>query len=62
MRKVSTEIDHIDPNIIDMAKSMKKLTQKRDGVGLAAPQIGLNKRLIYTTQWSKDNKGELQFR
>lgn len=45
-----------------MSRNMKKLTRKRDGVWLAAPQIGLNKRLIYTSQWSKNQLWDLEFR
>lgn len=62
LRAVSSEITQIDIEILDMAKSMKKLTRKWDGVWLAAPQIWLNKRLIYVSQWRKNNLWELDFK
>lgn len=62
LRTISQEIIDIDKEILEMAKNMKKLTKKRDGVWLAAPQIGLNKRLIYTSQWARNHRWDLEFR
>lgn len=46
LRKRSREIDVIDDKIKQLAADMIETMHKYDGVGLAAPQIGLLKRII----------------
>lgn len=46
LRKVSEEIHNIDESILKLIKNMKDTLKKSKGVGLAAPQVGINKRLI----------------
>ena len=46
LRKVSEEIHSIDESVLKLIKNMKDTFKKSKGVGLAAPQVGVNKRLI----------------
>lgn len=46
LRKVSADIDVIDKDIKNLIKNMKDTLKKSKGVGLAAPQVGVNKNLI----------------
>ena len=46
LRKRSREIEVIDDKIKELAQDMLDTMHKYDGVGLAAPQVGILKRLI----------------
>lgn len=46
LRKVSREVDVINEKIITLLKDMADTMYEADGVGLAAPQIGILKRLV----------------
>lgn len=46
LRKQSKEVDVINDRIITLLKDMADTMYKADGVGLAAPQIGILKRLV----------------
>ena len=46
LRKRSREIEVIDDKIRELAYDMMETMHKYDGVGLAAPQVGILKRLI----------------
>lgn len=46
LRKVSTDIEDVDESVLKLIKNMKETLKKSKGVGLAAPQVGVNKRLI----------------
>lgn len=46
LRKISKEVDIIDDRIVGLLKDMSDTMYKSDGVGLAAPQIGILKRLV----------------
>lgn len=47
LRKKSIKIKKItDPQIKKLAKELKEIMKKEDGLGLAAPQIGYNLRMI----------------
>ncbi|MDD3262394.1 MAG: peptide deformylase [Candidatus Absconditabacteria bacterium] len=50
LRTKSEFIDEITPEIKEFCKDLIKLMRKHDGVGLAAPQVGKNIRIIATTQ------------
>ncbi|NOZ45005.1 MAG: peptide deformylase [bacterium] len=54
MRSVSEPINLIDEYIQSFGKNLMRLMYKWDGVGLAAPQIGRNLRMIAVTQWKKN--------
>lgn len=47
LRKVSEEIDQSYPELEQLIENMKETMYASDGVGIAAPQVGLNIRLIY---------------
>jgi peptide deformylase len=46
LRKKSDDILDIDKSIKNLIKKMKNTLNKSGGVGLAAPQVGINKNLI----------------
>ncbi|KKP35682.1 peptide deformylase [Candidatus Peregrinibacteria bacterium RIFOXYC2_FULL_33_13] len=46
LRKKSTKIDKIDATIKKLAKDLIETLKANPGVGLASPQIGINKRMI----------------
>ena len=46
LKKRAREIDTIDDKIKELANDMMDTMHKFDGVGLAAPQVGILKRLI----------------
>lgn len=46
LRKRSREIDKIDDRISTLAQDMIETMYKEEGVGLAAPQVGILRRLI----------------
>lgn len=46
LRKRSREIEEIDNKIRELAMDMVETMYKYDGVGLAAPQVGILKRII----------------
>jgi len=49
LREKSTKVEKIDKSIKKLAKNMFKTTIKANGLGIAAPQVGVNKRLFITT-------------
>lgn len=46
LRKKSREIEKIDDKILTIIEDMKETLYDKNGVGLAAPQIGILKRII----------------
>ena len=46
LSKRAREIENIDEKIKELAQDMMETMHKFDGVGLAAPQVGILKRLI----------------
>ncbi len=46
LRKISKEVDVVNDRIRDLLKDMAETMYKANGVGLAAPQIGILKRLV----------------
>ena len=53
LRKKSELINSIDRTILKLIKDMKATMKKEKGIGLAAPQVGFNVRVILVTL---DNK------
>jgi peptide deformylase len=49
LRQKSTKVDKIDKSIKKFAKDLLKTMVKANGLGIAAPQVGINKRLFITT-------------
>lgn len=46
LRKKSREVEKIDKKILTIIEDMKETLYEKKGVGLAAPQIGILKRII----------------
>ncbi|WP_292009768.1 peptide deformylase [Chryseobacterium sp.] len=52
---LSSEIDPIDPNTATLVKRMKLSLQSTDGgVGIAAPQVGINRKIIWVQRFDKE--------
>ena len=56
LRKKSEQVDIFDEDIKDFCEILLDLMYGYDGVGLAAPQVGKNIRIIATTQWKEERK------
>ena len=54
LKKASSPVASFDVGLKDLAKEMLQIMKEHKGVGLAAPQIGVNKRLITITLDDKD--------
>lgn len=59
LRTKSESISKITPEIISFCHDLIKLMRKHDGVGLAAPQVGKNIRIIATTQREQKKKEDV---
>lgn len=46
LRKKSKKVEHIDDRIVTLLEDMQETMYKGDGVGLAAPQVGILKRIV----------------
>ncbi len=46
LRQVSREVDVITPRILTLLDDMKETLHKANGVGLAAPQVGILRRVV----------------
>lgn len=46
LKKRSQEVGEISPELLDLAKDMAETMKNSQGIGLAAPQIGILKRVI----------------
>ena len=46
LRKKSEPVENITPDLVELAQNMLETMYKANGVGLAAPQIGKNIRLV----------------
>ena len=46
LRKKSKEVEKIDKKILTLIEDMKETMYKADGVGIAAPQVGILKRIF----------------
>lgn len=55
LRKRAREIEEIDERIKELASDMMDTMHKFDGVGLAAPQVGILKRLIVIDLGDEEN-------
>ena len=45
LRKVCRSVDHIDDKLLTLLDDMAQTMYENDGVGLAAPQVGILKRV-----------------
>ena len=46
LKKNSEDVKNVDSDIVDLINEMFIIMKKSNGVGLAAPQIGINKNII----------------
>lgn len=46
LRKVSKEVTEINGRVLELLKDMAETMYNADGVGLAAPQVGILKRIV----------------
>lgn len=46
LRKISKKVDKIDDKILTLLKDMADTLYEAEGVGLAAPQVGILKRIV----------------
>ena len=53
LRKKSREVKEIDDKILELIKDMKDTMIKYDGVGIAAPQVGVLKRIVVVMNGNK---------
>ena len=53
LRKKSEKVDIFDDEIKEFSEILLDLMYAYDWVGLAAPQVGKNIRVIATTQWKE---------
>ena len=58
----STDVDHIDPKLQKFMDNMSDtLRLSSNGVGLAAPQVGVNKRVIIINSFKDGERGKTLF-
>jgi peptide deformylase len=48
LREVATEVDEFDDKLVMLGEEMIQFMHDSDGIGLAAPQIGISKRILVT--------------
>jgi len=53
LKRISKPVETFDANLADLAKRMFELMRLAKGVGLAAPQVGLNVRLFIVNHTGK---------
>jgi peptide deformylase len=59
LRKVAEPVEEITPEIKQIVSDMKETMYARDGIGLAAPQIGIGKRIfVVDIQWYKEGNSQ----
>ena len=56
LTKRAREVEVIDDRIKELARDMMDTMHKYDGVGLAAPQVGILKRVIVIDLYEKDTQ------
>lgn len=58
LRLKAQEVDLSYPGLADLAEDLIHTMYQRDGVGLAAPQVGISQRIIVVDpHWAKDGNG-----
>jgi len=46
LRQVASEVDEFDEDLARLAEEMIEVMHDSDGIGLAAPQVGISKRIL----------------
>ena len=58
--ETSSRIDNFDENVASLSKNLIDTMYDSDGIGLAAPQIGVNKRIFVIDCSREDEKKDLR--
>ena len=58
LTKKCEDVINIDHSFIKIVEDMIKLMKEADGIGLAAPQVGILKRFFVCTDFSDDSKNK----
>ncbi|MBS0623216.1 MAG: peptide deformylase [Verrucomicrobia bacterium] len=58
LRQHAKPIDHVTEEIVLLARDMIEVMQKQNGIGLAAPQVGVALRIFVTTVYPDQEDGE----
>ena len=53
LRKKSRDVKEIDDKVLELIEDMKETMLKYDGVGIAAPQVGVLKRIVIVMNGKK---------
>lgn len=61
LRKRSEEVDKLDKKTLRLLSDMAETMYAADGVGLAAPQIGVLKRMVVIDTGEEEGMGLLEF-
>ena len=48
LRQTATEVEEFDEKLVRLSEEMIEFMHDSDGIGLAAPQVGLSKRILVT--------------
>lgn len=59
LRAPAETINHITPELSDLAEKMVRLMLQADGIGLAAPQVGLSIRLVVVNLTGKPEEAHV---
>ena len=61
LRKVSKDVKNIDQKLSKIYNEMRILMNNEKGIGLAAPQIGINERFFISKDFSNDSDETIIF-
>lgn len=59
LRKKSLPVENIDADVIELINNMTETMYSQKGLGLAAPQVGVNKRIIIVDHTGGEEPGSL---
>ena len=59
LRKKSAPVDNIDASITELVHNMAETMYSQKGLGLAAPQVGINKRIVVIDPTGGEEPGAL---
>ncbi len=59
LRRKADEVSRIDEDLLDYIADLTHTMYKRDGVGLASPQVGVSKRIfVIDPYWSREGRSK----
>lgn len=58
LRQVNAKVGVFDGSLIELAKEMAEIMYQDDGVGLAAPQVGVNIRMMIFNPRGREGRGQ----